>query len=416
MLGSLLCATALTKLGALGPQFPQRDPQDPQQKPAKAAPFTPPTPWFNKDEDTFDLPEDPKHRAQVVADAVEGHKEALEVLKEFKASTNMAYQERVERIGQQIAHIANHTHAIATFGDKRFSPYHYRYTVIQGDDINAFSLQGGYIFVYEGLMKFVESDDELAGILGHETAHAAFRHVPTEEEMINKSQWIAIPALIAGILTRSPGVIIGSQVASMAAQSGWSIDAEKAADYGGFQFLEKSNYNPVAMLTFMERLAMKYGFYDRILNNTIMQTHPVTKERAYAMMMDLKNAGIPIIRSKASAAFRVSLVTAKDGTVDAYFNKTKIYKFSGPEAHARAEAALPRLNDFYDAVPELFQVTANPNNQAICFKGYPVLKVDLADAVAQNLSEGKLMDSTLGAIKASLFNLNFIVFMPDGAE
>jgi len=402
-------------IGSSPPNLQFRRMPAPPQKVEDKAPAGPPTPWFNKDEDTFDLPTDPKHRADLERDIKEGKKFAAEVLKDTKASTNMEYQQRVERLGQIIAHIANHTHAIALWGDKRFSPFHYRYTVLQGDDVNAFSLPGGYIFVYEGLMKFVESDDELAGILAHETSHAAFRHVATLERQANQQLFYEIPALIAAILARSPEVAMGVSATAQAFQSGWSISAEKAADYGGFQFMSKSQYNPVAMLTFMERLAMKDGFFDRVLNNTIMQTHPVTKERALAMIDDLKAAGIPIQRSKASPSFRVLLIDAKDGTVDAYFNKTKIYKFAGPDARKRAEAAVPILNSFYDSVPELYQVTPDAVTSAICFKGVPVFTVDRQDAEALNIPERKLMDSTVTAIKGSLFNLNYFVWQPEGS-
>src|SRR5207248_3056953 len=134
------------------------------------------------------------------------------------------------------------------------------FKVLEGDDINAFSLPGGRIYVYEGLMKFVESDDELAGILAHETSHAAFRHVATMEHKENKLVMAQIPLIIAAILAHSPGVMAVGQGYTQSTTSGWSIEAEKAADFGGFQFMLKSNYNPVAMLTFMERLARKHRF------------------------------------------------------------------------------------------------------------------------------------------------------------
>jgi predicted Zn-dependent protease len=414
MLSGYLLAAALIGVGPVALQFGRPLPPPPTKE-ADKTPAPAPTPWFNKDEDTFDLPADPARRAELEADAKQGKKVAGEVLKEIGASKNMSYQERVERIGQTIAHIANHTHAIATWGDKRFSPYHYRYTVLKGDEVNAFSLPGGYIFVYEGLMDFVESDDELAGVLAHETSHAAFRHVATLEKEANKLQWAQIPALIAAMLSRSPDALIAVEAGTLAFESGWSISAEKAADYGGFQFMCKSNYNPVAMLTFMERLAMKDGFYDRILNNTVMQTHPITRERAQAMLDDLKAGGIPILRSKASPAFRVTLIDRKDGTVDALFNKTTIYKFVGADAKSRAQSCLSGLNAFYDSVPEAYQVTENDSTKEICYKGRPVFTVEPTDATAWSTPPDRLLDTTLARIKTSLFQLNTVVLQPDGS-
>lgn len=417
MLTGFILASAIARLGAPAHPFLQDQAGREQQKSDDKKPFVAPTPWFNKDEDTFDLPVDPARRKQLAQDVKDGRADAIDVLKEVGASTNMAYQERVERIGQIIAHAANHMHAIATYGDKRFSPYHYHYTVLKGDDVNAFSIEGGYIFVYEGLMEFVESDDELAGVLGHETAHAAFRHIATREAQQQKAQFMEIPALIAAIATRSPGGLLAVEGFKAAFESAWSIEAEKAADYGGFQFISKTQYNPVAMLTFMERLALKIGFYDRALDNTVMQTHPITKERAEALEDDLKRAGIPILRSKASAAFRVTAVPNKDGTVSVLFGKAPFYKFGGPDAKARADAAVPKLNSFFDSVPRPFEVTENPATDAVLYRGVPVLTVEPEDAVAQHTVPGKLLESTLDLLKNGiLFHLNFVVARPENLE
>ncbi len=262
----------------------------------------------------------------------------------------------------------------------------------------------------------MESDDELAGVLGHETAHAAFRHIATRSAQEQKVQLPEIAALVGAVIAHSPAGIMAVQGFSAAYESAWSIEAEKAADYGGFQFLSHTQYNPVAMLTFMERLALKIGFFDRVLNNTVMQTHPITSERAQALMDDLKRAGVPILRSKASAAFRVTSVANKDGTVSVVFGKAPFYRFGGQNAKARAAAALPKLNSFFDSVPKLFEVTESPETDSICYRGVPVLTVTPEDALAQNMSPGKLLDSTLDVLKNTLFHLNYVVWQPEGLQ
>jgi beta-barrel assembly-enhancing protease len=402
--------TSDINLRSQGPRIPTPigGPQTPKDK----TPVGPPTPWFNKDEDTFDLPTDPKHLADLKRDVQEGKKEAAEVLKEEHASTNMVYQERVERIGQEIAHVANHTNAKALWGDHQHSVFHYRYTVLQGEDVNAFSLPGGYIFVYEGLLKFVESDDELAGVLGHETAHAAFRHVATLEHQADKAMYYQIPAIIASILSHSAAPLMTSSLALQSTESGWSIEAEKAADYGGFQFLESSHkYNPVAMLTFMERLNRQDEAMDSIVKNTIVQTHPITKERAEAMEADLKDAGIPIERSKASPTFRVQLKDCPDGSVDASFNSRKIYKFGGPDAKSRAQGIAEKLNHFYDEVPQAYDVMGRTDPCEITFKTDVLFAVSADDAAANKTTQDKLVADTVTAVKKSLIDLGYRVWL-----
>jgi predicted Zn-dependent protease len=418
MLSTLVFASLLLKQGPTQGQEPRvpapiGGPQTPKDK--VKTPTGPPTPWFNKDEDTFDLPTDPKHREDLKHDEEQGKKYAAEVLKEIDPSTNMAYQERVERIGQEIAHIANHTNAIASWGDRRHNVYHYRYTVLKGEDVNAFSLPGGYIFVFEGLMKFVESDDELAGVLGHETSHAAFRHIATLKHKSNSEAYLGGLAILASILSHNVAPFAATNMIMQSTESGWSINAEKAADYGGFQILQNSHkYNPVAMLTFMERLNRQDRAMDKIMNSTIYQTHPITKERAEAMESDLKDAGIPVERSKASPTFRVQLRNCPDGTVDAAFDSRKIYKFGGPDAQARAAAVAEKLNRFYDEVPQAFDVSGRTNPSVITYKTDVLFTVSPEDAAANKTTQDKLVADTINAIKKSLIDLGYRVWLgPD---
>ena len=394
MLGSLLLAVTM-----LGFQAPKDVPPDA----AKLAAIEARQP---DDKDEFNAPSDKRHAQDLKNDNEEGKKFALEVEKQEKLSKDKAMQDRVERVGQQIARIANHNNVVSLWGDKRLNPYHYHYKVLVGDDVNAFSLPGGYVYVYEGLIKFIESDDELAGILAHETAHASLRHIATLSRESNKSLLIQIPILIAAILTHNMAVAQTGQIYGQAQQSGWSVKAEKAANYAGFQYMVKGPYNPVAMLTFMERLAQKERYLDPILRNLgILQTHPVTPERADAMMADLKAFNIPVERSKASPSYRVTLKDGRDGAVEAFFGGRKIFVFAGIDARERAEQALPQLNAFYDTVPQMFDVSSQGDR--VVWKGKTLLVVHPEDAKLANASEDQLTANTVEAIKQTLFTLSY---------
>src|SRR6202043_1532595 len=111
---------------------------------------------------------EPGHEKAITDDEALGKKFAAQVDKDYKQTDDLKMQARLERIGNELAAIANAHHLIATWGDKRFTPFHYHFKVIKGSDVNAFSLPGGYIYVFEGLVTYVESDDELAGVVGHE--------------------------------------------------------------------------------------------------------------------------------------------------------------------------------------------------------------------------------------------------------
>ena len=67
------------------------------------------------------------------------------------------------------------TQRLTAVSDRKTLPF--TCDIIQSYSINAFSAPGGHIYVTEGLLKFAETEDEMAGIIGHEVAHASLRHV-----------------------------------------------------------------------------------------------------------------------------------------------------------------------------------------------------------------------------------------------
>ena len=358
-----------------------------------------------------------RHEADVKSDIEEGKKYAAEAEKQYKLSTNKEYIDRVTRIGADIAAIANSNKIIALWGDKHFSKFDYVYKVIQGDDVNAFSLPGGHIYVFEGLMKQIESDDELAGVLGHETAHAALRHVATLEHDQEKLMTVSIPALLAAILigartqtyNSGPNIAVpGIQSLMQMTESGWSVNAEKAADYGGFQYLLKSKYDPSGMLTFMERMAQdeRLGI---AFDWGIYRDHPPGKERAEALAKEMADAGLPLRRSKVTTTYRVTMKPSDNGKIQLSFGTRPLIALGGTDAINRADKMVPALNSFFDSTPEMFEVQAGPNG-TITWNGQPIITITPDDVLGTSLSVSGLRDQTLQSVRMSLFNLGFHVW------
>ena len=202
-----------------------------------------------------------RHKRDIENDIKEGKEIAELVEKELKLSQDKDAEAKLQAIGAELAEIANQAPVDVTWGDGRFNQFQYQFKLLEGDDVNAFSLPGGYIFFYDGLIKFAESDDEIAAVVAHEISHAAFRHMATLRREQAKMSWAALPAILAAAFSRNPEVISGTLTAAsltnQAFASGWSVDAEKSADYGAVQYMVKSRYNAVGMLTFMERLAFQ---------------------------------------------------------------------------------------------------------------------------------------------------------------
>ncbi len=125
----------------------------------------------------------------------------------------------------------------------------YNAKILDVEDINAFNTLGGYLYVNEGLLDFVQSDDELAGILGHETGHNERRHGVTYPA---KAQAINILFGIASLF--SPFLYRFGELAQAGAMAKISRVQELQADQYGLLLMSRAGYDPDAMVSVMRHL------------------------------------------------------------------------------------------------------------------------------------------------------------------
>ncbi len=400
ILMSALVALAIHGGGGHGSEFYTRDPEL-NALVARA--------W---DEQAAPSEQDQKrHKDDIARDAEMGRKYSEEVAKQEKFSENADAIKRVERIGAEMAEIARVTPVQVSWGDKRLSPFDYTFKVIKGDDVNAFSLPGGFIYIYEGLVKYAESDDELAGVIAHEISHAAFRHVAWMQREQSKLNAVTLPLILIGILAGAGDAGLGAfQLGSLIGQakgSGWSLQAEDSADYGGFQYMARSKYNAVGMVTFMERLARdERGRPD--IDWGIYQTHPLSRKRASSLYAYVRDAGIPVRRSLVTTTFRTLVKPGENGIVELSFAGRRLVGFAGTDALERADEAAKRLDAFFDETPELFYVSATDDQ--ILYRRNVLLELTQEDAAAAKSNRAELTQTTLRAVRASLFALGYRIW------
>lgn len=343
-------------------------------------------------------------------DTALGKEYSKEIDKELKPSEDEALIKRVKRIGDEMAAIANSYQADVTWGDKRPSKFNYEFKVVKGEDVNAFSLPGGTIYVYEGLAKYVESDDELAGVMGHEVSHAAFRHVWALQRQSEKLSLATMAAMLVAVLTKSvdsANIARGVQYGAQSIASGWSQDAERSSDYGGLQFMMRSKYDPTGCVTFMERLARDERAR-RSIDWGIFRTHPPSKERVQNLLAQMEKFKLPVKRSAVATSFKTIVKPGEDGVVEAWFNGKRLYTFAGTNALARADAAAKKLDNFFDLVPQMIEVSAGSGS--VLYNNKTLLVIDQADAASQKVSVQELADQTAKSIKGSLFSLAYRVW------
>ena len=121
--------------------------------------------------------------------------------------------------------------------------------IIDDDEtLNAFCTPGGYIYVYTGLIKFLDSEDELAGVMGHEIAHAAMRHSTRQLTKLYGAQ--VLLAIATG--KSEPGLI--EQIALGLVSLKFSRGHETEADDYSVQYLCPTSYYAGGAAGFFEKM------------------------------------------------------------------------------------------------------------------------------------------------------------------
>ncbi len=186
--------------------------------------------------------------------------------KEFGGKVaNQQVQQYVQKIGKTLAAASD-----------REMPY--EYTALNSDIPNAFALPGGKIYITSGLLKAMQNERELAGVLGHETAHVAAKHnVKNLQRQMTTSVLVNVAGSVIGG-TAGQAAEAGAKIASSMVNLSYSRGDEYEADLVGIRYMEKAGYNPygmVEMLTTLMNLNEKQpGSFTEFFH-----THPLTTKR-----------------------------------------------------------------------------------------------------------------------------------------
>ena len=193
-------------------------------------------------------------------------------------SGNKVQSEMVTRVGKALA-MATETYLKNNGMESDIQNYAWEFSLVANTEVNAFCMPGGKIVVYEGLMKMVSSEDELAVVIGHEVAHAVAKH--SNERM---SQQILAQygsnVLNSALANKSAAVqSVAGQVFGLGAQYGvmlpFSRKQENEADYMGMVLMSMAGYNPDMALTFWQKMSAGGG----ASVPELLSTHPSDETR-----------------------------------------------------------------------------------------------------------------------------------------
>ena len=334
----------------------------------------------------------------------EAHEEMLK--SGMKLISDPAMLSRVTAIGARLANVANKTVIPATYGTENRTPYTYRFHIVDDKDVNAFALPGGWLYVNKGLLDYVQSDDELAGVLAHEVIHAAHHHIlklQKEQDKLNTQLAIgAIAAIFAKVPVADTGnLITGLQLVALQKVNGYSQQAERDADGAGFELTRLAGFNPVGALTFMERLARDQRNRPEV-DLGIFRSHPPEKQRVASLKSKLDLAAIPINRRQTTNQLRLSVLPAKNQSVIFELQLDgRVVLTSTDKAYLTQVSSV--LDKALDVPTELFDVTKSASS--VLIRGNIVFTIRSSDLkLGQNPET--VVDKARDAIRAALFKVS----------
>ncbi|RIA34715.1 putative Zn-dependent protease [Ectopseudomonas oleovorans] len=168
-----------------------------------------------------------------------------EIAKENPRYNDAKLQAYIQRVGERVAR-ASHRNQL-----------NYVFTLVDSPDVNAFALPGGYIYIHRGLLAYLNSEAELAAVLGHEVGHVTARHSVRQQSQ--STAW--------GLLGQAAAIGTGvgalgdlTSVMGNAFVRGYGRDMELEADGLGAQYLARGGYDPQAMIEVVRVLKNQEDF------------------------------------------------------------------------------------------------------------------------------------------------------------
>jgi predicted Zn-dependent protease len=171
---------------------------------------------------------------------------------------------------------------VSRLDDKRFS---YTFQVLDQNEPNAFAAPGGYIYVSRGLMALATSEDELAGVVGHEIIHVSRRHTARQlaRERAPLARLLQLPGRIVGrVLSRDLGRLVNAPIGAvgMVAFARYSRGQESEADDLGAALSANTGYDPAALAAILGRLQREVERRTGTMQkSSFFDSHPTTPTR-----------------------------------------------------------------------------------------------------------------------------------------
>lgn len=232
-----------------------------------------------------------------------GRKYSTEVVKEIPVYDDPELARLVQSVGEKVAANSHRPELI------------YRFTVLDTPAVNAFALPGGYIYITRGLLAYLNSEAELAAVLGHEIGHVTARH------SVRQHSTATVTGILGTVLAASTGIQGADTLTSLAGTAivrGYGREHELEADRLGAEYLAKSGYDPQGMLEVVgvlknqeafDKLAAEQEGREPHAYHGLFATHPDNDLR----FQEVVNAAAKYRNTASAPLDRANFLQALDG-------------------------------------------------------------------------------------------------------
>lgn len=302
-----------------------------------------------------------------------GRNVAKELEKQYGLVQDPALQDRVAAIGSRLVKVC----------DRQGLPYSFK--VLNSKEVNALALPGGYIYVFKGLIDLMPSDDELAGVLGHELGHVVKRHsVKQMEKNMGLNVLFAIAFGDRGFMLQ--------QLAQSVIMARYSREDETEADYLGFIHSFRAGYNPYSMKIGL----LKLSELDQKYQADLFSDHPESVDRVKKANEYIARAKVhPLVETTDNG--RGAKITDKDWELPPLYGDNNSYK---PVYRAYfAAGILYQLAQKPDFDKDHFILDSDGHTVTVYYDDQTVIALTEQDAVDNGISLMELSDTYITKIK-----------------
>ncbi len=219
------------------------------------------------------------------------------------------------------AYVQSVGNKLAAVSDRKLP---YEFSIINDSTPNAWAMPGGKIAFNRGLLYELNSEAELAAVMGHEMVHAAARHGAKDMERGLLLQGAMIAVGIGAQDTDYTNLIVGgAQVGAQLVSSKYGRDAESEADFYGMQYMKKAGYDPTAAVSLQETFVRLSADRKSNFIDGLFASHPPSPQRVAANKSTLNQLGAGGDLAKDSYAQKVSKLKSTQAAYKAYDDAVK---------------------------------------------------------------------------------------------